>query len=269
MKKLIMISVITTVTIFAQFKDGKELFDKYCSSCHKGYIPADKIKQNFFDEDNTLLKLDAPTVNMLVYAIMDGPKKIGDPSDEDMRQAEIEEYLKEMLYHPDKDASICDPTVMKYYKLKKPLKVKLSDDDIANLAEFFMNYKKQRVKNSKPIVKHLSNAYDEKKLLQDAKESGKNIIIEVSSPHCHYCKKMKREVIESDDIKDLLSKNYIFIEMNVEKEKIPFNLKKEYKHITPSFFFLDSSGKLIASYAGSWNKSDFTMILNEHKPKKD
>ena len=269
MKKLLIVSVITTITLFGGFKEGKELFDKYCSSCHSGYVPADKIKENFFEKDNKLLKLDAPTVNMLAYAIMDGPKKVGDPSDEEMRQAEIEEYLKEMLYHPEKDASICDTTVMKYYKPKKPLSVKLDDEQIADLAEFFMNYKKERLKNSKPIIKHLSDAYNEKKLLQDAKKSGKNIVIEVSSPHCHYCKKMKREVIDSNEIKQMLAKNYIMIEMNVEKEKIPFGLKKYYKNITPSFFFLDNQGKLLGSYPGSWNKNDFKMILNEHKPKKD
>ncbi len=269
MRKLIIISAISTIALFGGFKEGKELFDKYCSSCHTGYIPADKIKRNFFDEENKLLKLDAPTVNMLAYAIMDGPKKVGDPSDEEMRQAEIEEYLKEMLYHPDKDASICDTTVMKYYKPKQPLNTKLDDEQIADLAEFFMNYKKERLKNSKPVIKHLSDAYDEKKLLQDAKKSGKNIVIEVSSPHCHYCKKMKREVIDSDEIKNILAQNYIMIEMNVEEEKIPFDLKKYYKNITPSFFFLDNQGKLLGSYPGSWNKSDFKMILNEHKPKKD
>ena len=269
MKKLIIISAITSIALFGGFKEGKELFDKYCSLCHPGYIPADKIKDNFFNKDNKLLKLDAPTVNMLAYAIMDGPKKVGDPTDEEMRQAEIEEYLKEMLYHPDKDASICDPVVMKYYKPKTPLKVKLDDEQIADLAEFFMKYKKERLKHSKPIIKHLSDSYDEKQLLQDAQKSGKNIIIEVSSPNCHYCKKMKREVIESDDIKRLVSNNYIFIEMNVEKEKIPFGLKKEYKNITPSFFFLDNRGRLLGSYPGSWNKSDFEIMLNEHKPKKD
>ncbi len=257
------------MALFGGFKEGKELFDKYCSSCHQGYIPADKIKDNFFNKDNKLLKLDAPTVNMLAYAIIDGPKKIGDPSDEEMRQAEIEEYLKEMLYHPDKDASICDPVVMKYYKAKTPLKVKLDDEQIADLAKFFMNYKKQRLKNSKPIVKHLNNVYDENKLLEDAKRDKKNIIIEISSPECYYCNKMRREVIDSNDIKRLVSQNYIFVEINVEKEKIPFKLEKEYKHITPSFFFLDNEGKLLGSYPGSWNKSDFEMILNEHKPKKD
>ncbi len=269
MKKLLIVSVITTITLFGGFKEGKELFDKYCSSCHSGYVPADKIKENFFEKDNKLLNLDAPTVNMLAYAIMDGPKKVGDPNDEDMRQAEIEEYLKEMLYHPSRDDSICEHTIMKYYKQKKPLNAKLSDEQIADLAEFFMNYKQERLKHSKPIVKHLSKNYDEKQLLKDAQKSGKNIIIEVSSPECFYCNKMKREVINTSDIKKILKSNYIFTEINVDKEKIPFKLIKEYKHITPSFFFLDKKGKLLGSYPGSWNKSDFMMILNEHKPKKD
>jgi len=268
LKRVLTLSILTSFSLFGGFQEGKILFSKYCSSCHKGYISADKIKENFFNQDNRLLKLDAPTENMLVYAIMDGPKKVGDPSDEEMRQAEIEEYLKEMLYHPDRDASICDPVVLKYYKNKTPLKVKLSDEDIANLAQFFMNYKKERLKKNPPIIKHLSSNYDEKKLLSDAKKSGRFIIIEASSPTCHYCKKMKREVIDSDDIKKLIEKNYIMVEMNIEKEKLPFGLNKHYKHITPSFFFLDSNGKLLADYPGSWNKRDFEMILNQHKSKK-
>ncbi len=267
MKRVLTILLFSVLSLSASYKQGKEIFSKYCSKCHKGYIPADTIKDNFFNKDNKLLNLDAPTENMLAYAIMDGPKRVGDPTDKEMQQAEIEEYLKEYLYHPDPDSSICDNHVMKYYDIKKPFDINLSDEDFANLAQFFMEYKKERLKHTKAVIKVLSRDYDEKKILKDAKESKKAVIIEATSPTCYYCKKMKREVIDSKDIKDILSKNYILVEVNVDRSKLPFNLKKEYKHITPSFFFLSSSGEFIASYPGSWNKSDFKMILNEHKPK--
>ncbi len=41
--------------------EGKEVYEKKCASCHPGYIPMSKLKENFQDYNNTLLKLTAPT----------------------------------------------------------------------------------------------------------------------------------------------------------------------------------------------------------------
>ena len=115
------------------YDTGEALFKAKCSGCHPGHIPADKIKTNFFEQNNTLLHLKAPSVNMLVYAIMRGAKKIGDPSDPEMQRMEIEEYLKGYLEHPDRRESICDPQIMRHYETKPPIKG-LNDEDYEALA---------------------------------------------------------------------------------------------------------------------------------------
>lgn len=263
-------TLITLLSVFGfadTFSDGKALFDKHCSSCHKGYISASKIKRNFFEMNNTLLNLKAPTVNMLAYAIMEGPKKIGDPEDDEMRQEEIAEYLKDYLKEPDLDESICDSFIMKFYAKKPPFKEKLKDSDYLALAKYFMEYKKRRLRGTQNSVKSLKDFKNEKQILKEAKQEGKNIIIEAESKNCHYCNKMKQEVIDESDVREILAKNFILVSVDIEKQRLPFNLQKFYKHITPSFFILDSNGKLLSSYPGSWTKRDFIEILKEYKPK--
>ena len=251
-----------------EFERGQALFREKCASCHAGHIPVDRIKKNFFEMNNTLLKLDAPSVNMLVYAIMNGPKKVGDPSDPEMRQAEIEEYLKEYLTHPDREESICDPTVMRYYKTKPPIKEQLSDEEYAALARYFMDYKERHRRSSEPAKpKKLSEYTDAAQILKEAEAGGKRIIIEAESEHCHYCRKMKREVIDDPEVRGLLGKDFILVSVDVEKSRLPFGLQKVYKHITPSFFFLDEKGHLLNHYPGSWKKGDFLQILKENIPK--
>ena len=249
-----------------EYARGKALFKEKCSSCHPGHISVDRIKKNFFEMNNTLLHLKAPSVNMLAYAITEGPKKIGDPNDPEMRQEEIEEYLKEYLSHPDLDDSICEPTVMKHYEKKPALKTPLSDEEYAALARYFLEYKKRyQARNTTPAVRTLSEFSDEKSILQEAQKRKKRIIIEAESKTCHYCKEMKKEVIDDREVAQALRKDFILLSVDVGESKLPFNLGKSYRHITPSFFFLDSQGRLMNHYPGSWKKHDFLQILKENR----
>jgi thioredoxin-related protein len=258
---------LMAVSFGGEWEKGKEIFQKKCNSCHSGYVAPDKIKSNFFEHNNTLLKLKAPTENMLVYAINDAPKKIGDPSDPEFRQEEIADFLKEYLEKPERENSICDSFVMKFYETKKPIKG-LSEAEFMALAKFFMDYKRHRKGANQKIIKTLSKDYSEKEIVKEAKASGKNIIIEATSKYCHYCKTFKREVLESKEVADAIAKDYIFIEVDMEKSKLPFGLAKVYQQITPSFFILNQNGKLLKHYPGSWKKRDFLTILKSHKGEK-
>jgi thioredoxin-related protein len=46
---------------------------------------------------------------------------------------------------------------------------------------------------------------------------------------------------------------------------LPFELIKEYRKITPTFFILSQKGKYIKQYPGAWVKKDFIEILEENK----
>jgi len=249
------------------FAQGQKLFEQKCSSCHAGFIPGDKIKENFFEKNNTLLHLKAPTVNMLAYAIMDSSRHVGDPNDPEMRVDEIEEYLREMLTQPKRENSICDPVIMKYYETKKPLSPPLADGEYALLASYFMHYKEQRKRLRPRVVKKLSKTYNITNVLNDARQENKRVIVEAMSPTCHFCKKMEREVIDTDDVRKVLKANYLMVQVDIDQTKLPLGLEKVYKHVTPSFFILDSNGSLVAHYPGSWNKHDFLNILNHYKVK--
>jgi len=265
MRAFFILFLMGAVLISGEWERGREIFQKKCSSCHSGYISPDKIKSNFFEHNNTLLKLKAPTENMLSYAINDGPKRVGDLNDAEFRQEEIADFLKDYLSNPNREDSICDNFVMKFYETKKPIKG-LREDEFMALAKFFMDYKKHK-KNKSPL-RSLTKNYNQKEILKEAQKRQKNIIIEATSKYCHYCKEFKRDVLSSKEVQDELLKNFIFVEVDVDRFKLPFNLEKVYQKITPSFFILDSSGRLLQHYPGSWRTKDFLTILRSHKRKK-
>lgn len=258
----LVISLFMVNSLFADFKEGQILFQDKCSSCHKEYISFKKLKENFFERNNKLLNLTTPTQNMLSWAIMESAKKIGDPEDSDMRQIEIEEYLKEYLANPDLNNSICDENVLKYYVKKEPIKI--SDEEAELLAQFFMGYKENRKK--KTIVKKsvLSKTPNEKELLEKAKEEGKQLIVYATSKSCHFCKKMDKNVLSLDDVQSKINEDYIFVKIDVDFVTLPFGLKKHFKGMTPTFFVLTSAGELLNTYPGAWIKSDFLEILKEN-----
>ncbi len=267
MKRIIVISAIFFISFSwgDSFAQGQKLFEQKCSSCHTGFVSGDKIKENFFEKNNTLLKLKAPTVNMLAYAIMDSSKHVGDPGDPEMRVDEIEEYLRDSLVHPKKENSICDPEIMRYYEAKKPLSPPLADGDYAVLASYFMHYKKQRKRSHPSAVKMLNSTYSISSALAEASKSHKRVIIEAMSETCHFCKIMEKEVIDTDTVRGLLTSDYIMVQVDVDKHKLPLGLAKVYKHVTPSFFILETNGSLAGHYPGSWKKNDFVNILNHYK----
>ena len=260
MIRILLFCLFLFVNLNADYKDAKAIFKNKCSSCHGDFIAINILKENFFEKNNKLLNLKAPTVNMLAYAIMDSPKKIGDPNDEDMRQVEIENYLKSYLEKPDKFNSICDEHILKFYETKKPVKG-LSSEDYSKLALFFMEYKNNLAKVSKN-EELLEN--DENSILKKAQKENKKIIVYATSASCFFCKKMDKEVLSLDEIKNKINEHYIYLKIDVDKNKLPFDLQKVYKEITPTFFIVSKDGTYLKQYPGSWAKSDFLEILKEN-----
>ena len=105
---------------------------------------------------------------------------------------------------------------------------------------------------------------EEEKLLLKAKDENKKIIVYATSKTCFFCKKMDKEVLETQAVKDLSNENYIFLEVDMDASSLPFNLQKEYKKITPSFFILTDEGEFKTQYPGSWTQKDYIEILKEN-----
>ena len=262
LKILLSTTLLLNISLFASFEEGKKIFENRCSSCHGDFVSIANLKINFYEHDNKLLKIDIPTENMLVYAIMHSSKKIGDPEDPEMREIEIEEYLKSYLKKPDLNNSICEPTLIKYYKVKKPMEI--SDKEAVNLTHYFMGYDEYRKKHMPQKKKNLKDAIEDNDILKEANDKNRQIIIYATSKTCYFCKKMKKEVLSLEEIKTFQNKNFLFYEVEVDDRKLPFNLNEEFNKITPTFFFLDKKGKLKNIYPGSWNKSDYIEILKEN-----
>ncbi|AXK48995.1 thioredoxin family protein [Aliarcobacter trophiarum LMG 25534] len=262
--KIISILFVLALTLFANFEDGKKVFDTKCISCHKEYIPMNSIKENFFEKQNSLLNLKAPSANMIVFAMFDSSKKIGDENEKEFQELEIESFLKSYLENPDRFNSICDDNILPFYDNKASMKGQLNDEDYKNLTSYFFGYKENIDK--KDTLKYSNYSEEqEKEILKKATIENKKIIIYATSESCYFCKKMDREVFKDISIRKMLDENFIFLEIDMDKFSLPFNLQKEYKRLTPSFFFLNSNAKLISQYPGAWIKSDFMNILKENK----
>ena len=260
MIKVLLFCLFLLVNLNADFKDGENIFKNKCSTCHGKAIDINILKENFFEKENKLLNLKAPTVNMLAYEIMDSSKKIGDETDPEMQQIEIESFLKSYLENPDRFNSICDEHILKYYDVKKPI-LGLSSEEYSNLAIFFMEYKKYKTQTIKTKELALN---DETEILKKAQKENKKIIVYATSKNCFFCKKMDKEVLSLDEVKNETNKNFVYMKVDVDETKLPFSLQEVYKQITPTFFIVSKDGTYIKQYPGSWTKSDFLEILKEN-----
>jgi len=129
-----------------------------------------------------------------------------------------------------------------------------------------MNYKKERLKNNstKIELKVLPNNFNEEELLRKAKKQQKKILIYATAKTCHFCKKMDKDVLSLSDVKNEIKKDFILLKVDIEDSSLPFNLAKNYRGMTPTFFAINNDGKLQNKYPGSWNKKDFLLILKEN-----
>ena len=105
---------------------------------------------------------------------------------------------------------------------------------------------------------------DETLILRKAQKENKKIIVYATSKSCFFCKKMDKEVLSLSDVKKKIDENYVYMKVDVDETKLPFELQKVYKEITPTFFIVSKDGTYIKQYPGSWTKSDFLEILKEN-----
>ncbi len=97
-------------------------------------------------------------------------------------------------------------------------------------------------------------------VVQKAKAQNKKVLIELTSPRCHYCKIMDR-TLEDKEVQKALQRFY-FVKVDVTKDSIPLYL---FPDMTPTFIFLSLDGKIVKKVPGAWSKEDFLKILSEVK----
>ncbi len=109
-----------------------------------------------------------------------------------------------------------------------------------------------------PLMMFSMEYFPYKEALQKAKELHKPIMIEITSSHCHYCKWMENRTLADDEVQELIQKRFIPVRIDVSKESLPKGI--DYG-MTPTFIFMDWSGKIIKKVPGAWKKGDFIQIL--------
>lgn len=232
--------------------NGKEIYKKKCSSCHKLYIAPSLLLENFMEKNNTILHLKAPTINQIVFRLK---SRIGDPKgDEDIHKMEIDSFIADYLMNPDKSKSVCLPKVIRHFDTMPSLKGKITVEEIEAVSDFLYNY------NPNDFVEKKLKLVAYEKALKIAKNENKIIIIKLTREHCHFCKKMDREVFSDKDIVESLNKNFIVVEVDIGKETPPLGLKMG---MTPTFIFVSEDEKIMAKIPGAWTKQDFLEILKE------
>ena len=234
--------------------EGKDLFDKHCASCHTPFIPMSKLKENFLDYNNTMLKLKAPTLNQLSYRLK---QQIGDPKgDEDIHRMEVTAFMSDYVYHPDKDKSVCLDDVIQHFKTMPSLKGKVTEDELEEIGTYLYDFDEK-------IVKAKSVKYEGfEKALARAKKEHKIIMIKAMTKECHFCRKMEREVMIEEEIVKEIKKDFIPVSIDVSVHSLPLGLKTE---VTPSFIFVDENAKILMNVPGAWDKNDFIALLKEAK----
>jgi thioredoxin-related protein len=113
------------------------------------------------------------------------------------------------------------------------------------------------------MIKEQAFTHTEKMTYEQAllisKQNNKSIMLKLTSNDCKYCIKMDNEVLADTAVKSLLDENFITVNINVDNESLPLNLKWT---VTPTFIFIDKNEKISSRLRGSWDKKDFIDLLN-------
>ena len=253
MKQLFVIAILlSSVVLFAG--EGEVLFEKKCASCHMPFIPMSKLKENFMDWNNTLLKLKAPTLNQLSYRLK---QRIGDPKgDEDIHLMEVTAFMSDYVLHPDKQKSVCMEEVIRNFDTMPSLQGKVTADELDAIGDYLYDFDKK-------VIAQKSVRYEGfEEALKRAKKEHKIVMIEAMSEDCHFCRKMEREVMIEDEVVKALNKDFIPVVIDVKKHALPQGLKAP---LTPTFIFVDADKNVLLNMPGAWEKEDFLSLLKEAK----
>ena len=132
MKRLIL-SVMVMCGIAAA-SEGERIYESKCAECHVRHIPVDRLMENFMKQDNTLLNLKAPTLNQVAFRLR---TRIGDPTgDEEFHLMEVQEFVKDYSFDPDKQKSVCLPEVIKHFPTKPNMTGKVTEEELDIVTEW-------------------------------------------------------------------------------------------------------------------------------------
>jgi len=255
MKYVLIHMIFLSATLFAL--SGEAIFKEKCSSCHDQYIPQSQLISNFFEHNNTVLKLKAPTLNQLSFSLKEDIA--GRKGDAESQKMVVEEYIETYLDDPSKLRGVVSWRITQYFDKMPSMKEELSEDEIEAVSEYIFDYLEEM------ITKHSVKTYSVAEAMKIAKKEGKIVVIKGYMPYCSWCLKMDREVLVEQKVKDIMEKDFVFVKVNVLTEKLPLGMKRL---STPSFYFIDSDGTTVLDMvAGFGTVEEFIDLLESMKAK--
>ena len=254
--RIVLLGILCLIWVYAG--EGEEVYKKKCASCHETFVPVEILMKNFKEMNNTMLHLKAPTLNQLSFRLK---QMIGDPrGDEDMHRMEVSAFVADYLIYPDKQKSVCIRAVIESFDAMPSMKGKLTIEEIEAVSNYLYDFDTKMIKKKSIQYESFDSA------LKKARFEDKIIMIKATSPHCHYCIKMDREVLVEEEVRQALQKDFIVVSVDVSKGSLPLGLSAG---MTPTFFFIfqdKNTAKIkTKSIPGAWNKEDFLEILKEAK----
>ncbi len=105
---------------------------------------------------------------------------------------------------------------------------------------------------------HWSNDYNQS--LKEAKNEHKTVLMMYHASWCPECSYMKEVVFQDAKLNAFMQSHYKLLAYDITKDKK--HLPKGYSFIgVPTFFFINSDGKLITQFEGSGDAQEFLKKL--------
>jgi len=142
-------------------------------------------------------------------------------------------------------------------KIEKPTKVKNSSDkallvksDAAELEAKKKAAAEEKAKLPKPYDPKADAEADINKLVAQAKNEGKNIMIQAGGNWCIWCLRFNQYVQTTPELKKMVDKNYLYYHLNYSPDNKNEKVFSQYgnpgeKFGYPVFIVLDKNGKMI------------------------
>ena len=102
--------------------DGEKVFDKACASCHIKMITAEETKKVF-------KTLKAPPM-VEVSGQLKKNIKIVEDIDDEIHRAVVIAFIKDYVFYPHLDKSMCQAMALERFDLMPSLKGKLSEEEL-------------------------------------------------------------------------------------------------------------------------------------------
>ena len=133
-KNVLYIMLLSMVSLMATEEkvDGEQVFEKKCASCHVKMITEEETKKIF-------KTLKAPPM-VEVSKQLKQNIKIVDDLDDEIHRAVVIAFIKDYVFYPHLDKSMCDAMALDRFDLMPSLKGKLSEEELNAVSAWVYDY---------------------------------------------------------------------------------------------------------------------------------